>query len=96
MLQPSVIPWFTRADWGKVRAIYTDPNSMGSSYEAWLKAAEERAKLMESPTVTVHKVYLNADQLLAYAKRNNCAINANALVLCAMDIFIGPPYRQTV
>jgi hypothetical protein len=96
MLHPSVIPWFTPADWEKARAVHADPDSMGSSYDAWLKASEQAAKLMESPAVTVHKVYLNADQLLAYAKRNNCAINADARVLCAIDVFLGPAFSQTI
>ncbi len=81
------MPWYTPAQWAKVRSLSDDPDSMGSSYEVWLKAQEEFANLAESPTVAVYKVYLDADKLLAYAKGNNRKINADIRVLCAIDTY---------
>ena len=38
-----VIPWYTSTEWEKVRTVSLDPDSMGLSFDDWLKAANEIA-----------------------------------------------------
>jgi hypothetical protein len=83
------MPWFTPAEWSKTIAICEDPDTMFASYEIWLRAANETAKKSESDSVTVHKVYVDADKLTAYARRNNRPLNSDTRVIYAMDVFLG-------
>jgi len=86
---PHVIPWYTTEQWGKIRAISIDPDSMGTSYEHWLKAAKETAKREESPSVVVQKIYLDVDKLLAFSKRSGRDINSDTRVTYAIELLLG-------
>jgi hypothetical protein len=88
-MHPHVIPWFTEDQWVKVKAISIAPDSMGSSYDFWLKGAEQQKVKDESPSVTVHKVFLTADQITTYAKKHGRDLSAGTRVSCAIDTFIG-------
>lgn len=86
---PHVIPWYTQEQWEKVRAISADPDSMAASYEQWLGAAEKTAKRQQSAEVTVHRVFVEADKLLAFAQRSGRELTADTRVAYAIDHFIG-------
>src|SRR5439155_14748011 len=86
---PHVIPWYNREQWEKVKAMSIDLDSMGISYEDWLRAAEELAKKEQSPAVTVHKIYLEADKLLAFANRSGRDVTSDTRVAYAIDRFTG-------
>jgi hypothetical protein len=86
---PNVIPWFTPEEWAKTKAICEDPDTMFSSHDVWLDAAQKTAKHEETATVTVHRVYLVADKLAAYAGRHNRPLNSETRVAYAIDLYIG-------
>jgi len=82
-----VVPRYSRDEWERIKAISTDPETMGKSYEDWLRAAEENAKQQESPSVAVRKVLLEAERFVAYARGAGLDINYDTRVRYAIDHF---------
>ena len=63
------IAWYTPSEWVKVRAVSSDPDSMGLTYEEWLHGVEALKKQLEAGGAAVSKVYIDAEALLAFARR---------------------------
>lgn len=80
-----IIPWYTPAEWEKVKAVSLDPDTMGLTFDDWLNGAEELAKSEESGGATVNKAYINADELVTWARRNGLDIVSKNRVRFALD-----------
>ena len=49
------IAWYTPAEWVKVRAISSDADLMGLTYDEWLQVAESEAQRLQSSGVLLRR-----------------------------------------
>ena len=64
--------WYHENQWS--RLIASDP-TMLTTYAEWLAGAEEDIENWKQRGVTVHKVYVDIDHLIAWAAKNSLPIN---------------------
>lgn len=69
-----VICWYTPEQWSKVRAISSDGDAMGKTFDEWLEHVQLMVKRFESDGAAVTKVHVDADALLTFAGSANANI----------------------
>lgn len=69
--------WYYREQWDRIREVSDDRNGMHPDYNDWLKDAQDVEKEWKSKGVTVHKVYIDVNALVAWAARKGLNINGN-------------------
>ncbi|MGD0649655.1 MAG: hypothetical protein ABSA97_00685 [Verrucomicrobiia bacterium] len=69
------VAWYYEQQWDKVRSYSKDRASMPKTFAEWLKSAQEAVQKWESAGITVHKVYVDVDMLVAWAKKHRLDID---------------------
>jgi hypothetical protein len=74
------VTWYTEAEWVLVRAAAEDPDRFEPTFAAWEKMAEEALVNFRAAGIVPTKVYITANDLLAWClarkKVNNAAARA--------------------
>lgn len=67
--------WYYEPQWDKLRNYSKDRATMEPRYADWLAKAERAVKDYERVGFRVHKVYLDVELLIAWAKRHRLDID---------------------
>ena len=74
------VTWYTEAEWALVRAAAADPDRFEPTFEEWERMAEQSLANFRPSGIVPTKVYVNANDLLAWClvrkKTNNAAARA--------------------
>ena len=69
------IAWYYEHQWEKVLSYSKDRAAMPKTFADWLKRAEEIVQKSQSEGITAHKIYIDVDMLIAWAKRHRLDID---------------------
>jgi len=72
------IAWYDEKQWEKMRACSVDKDQLHETYSDWLVEAEKTFKGMAREGITVKKVYVDVDQLQAWAGKQMLPINGRS------------------
>jgi hypothetical protein len=72
------VVWYTEAEWALVKAAATDPDVFEPSYKAWLAMAEGGLRDLKKAGISPQKVFVKANELLAWCLTHNKENNAEA------------------
>jgi hypothetical protein len=60
------IGWYDRAQWTKLKQVAADADVLDDTYEDWLRGAERMEREVARPELTVRRVTVDVDSLLAW------------------------------
>lgn len=87
--------WYAEAQWAEIRAVSEDRDKMPESFAVWLGAAEAAVKhRQEVEGLVVHKMHVDVDLLVAWARGRNLRINASTRALFAVDLLAERLHRN--
>ena len=72
------LAWYYKAQWDKIRAISADRSHMDEKFEDWESNAFAMVSKLEADGKKVHRVYIDADMLLAWCTRKGIPIDGHA------------------
>ncbi|WP_157266176.1 hypothetical protein [Azohydromonas aeria] len=78
------VVWYTREEWGKVKASAVDAEVFEATYDEWLAMAEEAVQEWKIAGLNIEKVLVKADEFAAWCivhgKPNNGASRSEFVV----------------
>lgn len=72
------LAWYYKEQWDKIRANSTDRATMEDKYEDWEANAFAMVSKMEADGKKVHRIYIDADMLLAWCNRKGIPVDGYA------------------
>jgi hypothetical protein len=72
------VAWYRPKQWQRLREIAEDVENLEESYEAWLQTAERMIKEGIPSDVSIEKVDVDVEDLLAWCSARGFAVNAKA------------------
>jgi hypothetical protein len=73
----AAIPWYKSEQWHRWRQISDDRDIMCESYEHWLDAANDAVKQFTKSGMEIHRVTIDVEEFIVWAKREGVAINGH-------------------
>ncbi len=72
------IAWYLPEQWGKLREISEDKDSLEETYETWLLNAENTLDQIAGAGAKIERVTVDVDQLRAWCRSRGCRIDAKS------------------
>jgi hypothetical protein len=70
------VAWYRPEQWQRLREVAEDVDNLEESYEAWLQTAERLIREDIPSNLTVEKVDVEVEDLLAWCNARGLAVNA--------------------
>lgn len=79
-MQPTVlgIAWFRRKHWKQLLEIFTDRDSLHSSYDEWLADAKKTERGMKALGFTVERIHIEPDRFPGWCAARGVEPNGEA------------------
>ncbi|SRR6266567_7394826 len=70
------IAWYRPGQWERLREVAEDAENLEETYEAWLQTAERMIREGIPANISIEKVDLDVEEVLAWCNARGLAINA--------------------
>jgi hypothetical protein len=93
---PSVLalPWYARGDYPALLKLFSDPDKLPATYDAWLKRAEGIERQFRKAGFAVARIWIRPVAFAAWCKERNAAPDQSARLTFAGDAVRDRPARQ--
>jgi hypothetical protein len=74
MVAPSsviALPWYRRGDYAALLRLFSDPNKLLATHDAWLKRAESIERQLQKAGMGVARVWIRPRPFAAWCKQRN-------------------------
>lgn len=72
------VAWYRSSQWQRLREVVEDVENLDESYEAWLQTAERMIREGIPSNLSIEKVDVDVEDLLAWCNVRGLAVNAKA------------------
>jgi hypothetical protein len=72
------IGWYDREQWSKLKQVAADAGKLDDTFEAWLRNAEQMEKEIARGGLTVRRVMVKVDSLVAWCVDRNKPLDGEA------------------
>jgi hypothetical protein len=79
------LPWYHRGDYAALLELFSDPDNMAATYDAWLKRAELTEKQLQQAGFGVARIWIRPVPFAAWCKERNVAPDQSARLTFASD-----------
>jgi hypothetical protein len=74
----TALPWYSRADYPDLLKLFSDPNMLPATYDAWLERAERTENQLQKAGFAVARIWLHPVAFAAWCKERNVSPNQAA------------------
>ncbi len=74
----SALPWYARGDYVALLELFSDPDMLPATYDAWLKRAERTESQMQKAGFGVPRIWIRPTAFAAWCKERNVSPNQAA------------------
>jgi hypothetical protein len=67
------LPWYRRGDYAALLRLFSDPNKVPATYDAWLKRAESTERQLQKAGMAVARVWIRPRSFAAWCKQRNAS-----------------------
>jgi hypothetical protein len=93
---PSVValPWYTRGDYPALLKLFSDPDKLPATYDAWLQRAEQVENKLQRAGLAVARIRIRPVPFAAWCKERNISPDQAARLTFANEIARSFPARR--
>jgi hypothetical protein len=73
--QTLALPWYARSDYPALLNLFSDPNKLPTTYDAWLERAEGVEQIFQSAGFDVARIWIGPIPFAAWCKERNVSPN---------------------
>ena len=88
------LPWYARGDYRALLELFTDPDKLPATYDAWLKRAERTESQLQKSGFGVARIWIRPVAFAAWCKVRNVSPNQRARLTFANEAARDLPARQ--
>ena len=74
----SALPWYARGDYPALLKLFSDPDKLPSTYDAWLKRAERTESRLQKAGFGVARIWIRPVPFAAWCKERNVSPDQRA------------------
>jgi hypothetical protein len=67
----SALPWYSRADYPTLLRLFSDPDKLPATYDAWLQRAEQVENQLQRAGLAVARIWICPAPFAAWCKERN-------------------------
>ena len=67
----SALPWYSRADYPTPLRLFSDPDKLPATYDAWLQRAEQVEKQLQRAGLAVARIWIRPVPFAAWCKEQD-------------------------
>ena len=82
---PVALPWYHREDYGALLALFSDPDKLPSTFDAWLEHAEGVEKQFRAAGFSVARIWIRPAAFAAWCKERNVSPDQRARLIFANE-----------
>jgi hypothetical protein len=74
MVAPSsviALPWYRRGEYAALLRLFSDPDKLPATYDAWLKRAESTERQLQTAGMAVARVWIRPRSFATWCKQGN-------------------------
>lgn len=90
----TALPWYDRRDYTALLQLFSDPDNLPATYDAWLERAERTEKQLQRAGFAVVRIWLRPTAFAVWCEERNLAPDQAALVTFANEAAKGFVARQ--
>jgi hypothetical protein len=83
---PVALPWYYRHEYAELLALFSDPERMPSTFDAWLEHAERLEKQLIGAGFAVARIWIRPARFAAWCKERNAAPDQRARLSFANEV----------
>lgn len=83
--------WYVREDYARIRAMMTDPHNLAPSYDQWLMAAENNARVAQEAGIEVVRVTVTSEGFAAWCAERGLEPDGSARMRRAQEAAAAGP-----
>lgn len=72
------VAWYRAEQWQRLREVAEDVDDLDDTYEAWLLSADRMLRESAASGLSIEKVDMNVQELLAWCNARGMAVNGKA------------------
>ena len=72
------LPWYSREDYPRIRAMMTDRHNLASTYEAWLASAENNEIVGQQAGLRIERIMIEPGAFAAWCEERGLEPNSAA------------------
>ena len=69
----TALPWYARRDYPALLKLFSDPDKLPATYDAWLKRAESTERQLQKAGMAVARVWIRPRSFAAWCKQRNAS-----------------------
>jgi hypothetical protein len=81
----TALPWYARADYPALLKLFTDPDKLPATYDAWLQRAEQVENQLQRAGLAVARIWIRPIPFAAWCKERNIPPNQAARLTFANE-----------
>jgi len=67
----TALPWYSRVDYPTLLRLFSDPDKLPATYDAWLKRAESTERQLQKAAISVARVWIRPRPFAAWCQQRN-------------------------
>jgi hypothetical protein len=80
------VAWYGPEQWSRLRKVADDPEALEETYAEWLAVAENAIRDLKKAGVSIEKVPIDTEELVAWCNANGRSINGEARAAFAGEL----------
>ena len=90
----SALPWYARRDYPVLLKLFSDPDKLPTTYDAWLERAEGVERQFKKAGFTVARIWIRPVPFAAWCKERNVSPDQAARFTFVNEAAQHPPSRH--
>jgi hypothetical protein len=79
------LPWYARGDYAALLKLFSDPDLLPATYDAWLKRAEHTESQMQKAGLGVVRIWIRPNAFTVWCKKRSVSPNQMARLTFANE-----------
>ena len=80
------LPWYSREDYPRIRAMMTDRHNLASTYEAWLASAENNETVGQQARLLIARIMIEPDAFASWCEEQGLEPDGKARTTYAAEM----------
>lgn len=90
----SALPWYARADYPTLLRLFSDPDKLPATYDAWLERAEQVENQLQRAGLAVARIWIRPVPFAAWCRERNVSPDQAARLTFANETARSFPARH--
>jgi hypothetical protein len=90
----SALPWYARADYPTLLRLFSDPDKLPATYDAWLQRAEQVENQLQRAGLAVARIWIRPVPFAAWCRERNISPDQAARLTFANETARSFPARH--